>query len=126
MIEFEGAVTGLARADDPDTSKEAAALVDASKLMKEVYYAMVPFGEYGCIGDDLKDALPHLEFQVISPRFVQMIKRGYIEKTGEKRIGHHSNRRQEVRRVLHPPFHPPPPTLALVQEKCCPHCGGPL
>ena len=120
MIEFEGAVTGLARRDDPDTSHEAAALVDASKLMREVYFAMLPFGERGCIGDDLKDALPHLEYQVISPRYVQMIKRGYIEKTGEKRRGTHNNRKQDVRRIKHPPFAPP---LTLVQQKCCPHCG---
>jgi len=122
-IEFEEAVTGLARRDDPDTSHEAAALVDASKLMKEIYFAMLPFGERGCISDDVSDALPHLENQTFTPRFIQMIQRGYIEKTGEKRLGHHNNRKQEVRRVLPPPFNPPPPKLVLVQQKCCPHCG---
>jgi hypothetical protein len=123
MIEFEGAVVGLARRDDPDTSKEAAALVDATGLMREIYFAMLPFGWRGCNSDEVSDALPHLENQTFTPRFKQMIDRGYIEKTGEKRIGHHNNRKQDVRRVLHPPFSPP---LSLVQQKCCPHCGGPL
>jgi hypothetical protein len=123
MIEFEGAVTGLARREDPDTSHEAAALVDATGLMREIYFAMLPFGAKGCTSDEVGDALPHLENQTFTPRFIQMIKRGYIELTGEKRVGHHNNRMQQVRRVLEPPFSPP---LSLVQQKCCPHCGGPL
>ena len=121
MIEFEEAVTGLARRDDPETSHEAAALVDASGLMREIYFAMLQFGENGCISDDVSDALPHLENQTFTPRFIQMIQRGYIEKTGEKRRGSHNGRMQDVRRVCFPPFSPP---LNLKQQRCCPHCGG--
>lgn len=104
-LNFEQGVTGLAREDDPDTSQEAAALVDASKLFRAIYRVMLLFGEGGCTTDQVADALPDIPIQSITPRFVQMEKLGYIERTGDKRMGNHG-RLQEVKRVLHPPFIP--------------------
>lgn len=105
---IEDNVAGMAGIHDPETSKLAADLVDASKLMRIIYHEMTKFGDNGCIGDELFDALPDMDKWTIAPRFIQMINRGYIEKTGEKRRGHHNNRPQEVRRILHPPFKPKP------------------
>lgn len=103
-VEVEEGVKGLAREDDPETSHEAADQVDASKLMKEIYGFMVPFGEVGCIGDQLFDLMPHHDKWTIAPRIIQMVQRGMIERTGEKRKGHHNGRNQLVHRVLKPPF----------------------
>ena len=103
MEMFKLQVSGLARKEDPDTSHDAAAQVDASGLMREVYRAMEKFGDAGCIADEVEEALPHLENWTISPRYVQMIERGMIEVTGEKKVGRHG-RQQIVRRVLPPPF----------------------
>ena len=94
---------GLARNTDPDTSHEAADQVDASGLMQEIYAAMSTFGDAGCTADDIEDYLSHLQNWTISPRYKQMVERGMIEVTGEKRVGK-SNRMLMVRRVLKPPF----------------------
>lgn len=115
--------TGLVRHSDPDTSRMAAELVDAPKLMREIWLAMTQFGEKGCIGDEVQDALPHLDNQTISPRYIQMIKKGMIELTGEKRRGTHNGRMQLVRRICLPPFVAP---LELTTNKYCPHCGETL
>lgn len=118
----ENPVPGLARNTDPETSHLAAALVDAPKICQAVYLAMEPFGNDGCISDQVGDALAEkgIEVQTFTPRFRQMVDLGMIEVLPEKRRGHHNNRLQQVRRILPPPWSPP---MKLKQQKCCPHCG---
>ena len=105
---------GLARHEDPDTSHDAAAQVDASTLMQEIYQVMANYGSAGCISDDVGDALPHHDVQTYTPRFIQMVQRGMIEVTGEKRKGHHNGRMQMVRRVLPKPWIPVEKTRKIV------------
>lgn len=97
---------GLARNEDPETSHEAAALVDASKLIREIWEAMATFGDAGCIGDDIEKLLPHHTGQTLSPRYIQMVERGMIEVLEEKRKSPSSGRNQMVRRVLPEPHIP--------------------
>jgi hypothetical protein len=96
---------GLARNTDPETSHTAGKSVDAGRLMQRIYKVMARFGDEGCISDDVGHALPDLGVQTYTPRFKQMIDKGMIELTGEKRKGD-ANRMQLVRRVLPPPFTP--------------------
>lgn len=118
-------VLGLWRHTDPDTSKDAALSVDAAKLMDRIYAAMKLFGDAGCIADDVERALPDVVSHSITPRFRQMLDRGMIEYTGEKRTGK-CGRKQMVRRVLPPPFQKPAPTttkrkMVLPERRTC-HC----
>lgn len=99
-------LAGLARNEDPETSHEAAALVDASKLIREVWEAMATFGDAGCIGDDIEKMLPQHTGQTLSPRYIQMVERGMIEVLEERRKSPSSGRMQMVRRVLPEPHIP--------------------
>jgi hypothetical protein len=101
-----GVDTGLARSDDNSTSQEGAEAVNASAVTIEVYNAIASFGDRGCIGDDLKELLPHIEYQTISPRYIQMVRRGMIEVLDETRRGHLHNCNQVVRRALPRPWKP--------------------
>ena len=100
-------IPGLARHTDPETSHEAAEEMDASNLIESIYRVMAEYGDEGCISDDVDDDLPGVLHQSLTPRFRQMLDRGMIEYTGEKRRSLKSNRLQLVRRVLSPPFIPP-------------------
>ena len=91
---------GAARREDPETSKEAAEKVDASKLMGRIYDVMKPFGRQGCISDQVDDLLPDVVPQSITPRYRTMVELGMLEVTGEKRIGHKCKRKQMVRRCI--------------------------
>ena len=113
---------GGARNTDPSTSFEAAALVDTSALIQQIYKAMAGFGDDGCIGDEVEDLLPEHTNQTISPRYIQMVERGMIEVTEEKRKGHHHGRLQMVRRVLQPPFTRP----RKIPRTHCRYCGAKL
>jgi hypothetical protein len=95
---------GLARNTDPDTSHAAAEVVNAGRLMHLIYKEIAKYGEAGCISDEVMVAMPDTPTQSISPRFRQMIDRGMLELTGEKRKGDLCGRLQVVRRVLAPPF----------------------
>jgi hypothetical protein len=106
ILNIDKDTVGLAKVHDPITSKEAAALVDAPKLMLRVYIAMRKYGDSGCISDNVADDLPDIANQTFTPRFRQMVERGMIEVTGEKRKGHKCGKMQEVRKILPPPFHP--------------------
>jgi len=96
-------IHGLSRNIDPDTSHAAGKSTDATKLMQLIYDEMCKYGWSGCISDDLRYSKIRKFHQSITPRFRQMIDRGMIELTGEKRKGL-SGRQQQVRRVLSPPF----------------------
>lgn len=96
---------GLARRDDPETSHDAAESIDATNLIEKMYRVMERYGDRGCTSDDVGRHLPGIGVQTYSPRFRQMLDRGMIECTGEKRKGD-SGRMQLVRRCLPPPFQP--------------------
>ena len=118
---FRAHTTGLARQTDPDTSHDAAQSVDATKLMDKIYWMMVAYGENGCIADDVVRDMPEVAsgWNTITPRFRQMVDRGMIECTGEKRKGD-SSRMQLVRRALPQPFVPrlrDPKLTALAKAK---------
>jgi hypothetical protein len=99
----EEKLSGLARNNDPDTSHEAAEKLDASRLCGTIYGIVAKYGERGCIGEEVIQALPHIRPQSVSPRFAQMIDMGMLERTGERRVAS-SGYFQIVRRVKLPPF----------------------
>jgi hypothetical protein len=88
----------MVRTTDPITSYEAAVLVDATKLEQLVYEAIAKHPN-GCIADDVEADLPHLKANSITPRFAQLIRKGFVEDTGEKRKGN-SGRYQRVLKVI--------------------------
>ena len=96
-------LSGLARNTDPDTSSAAADKLDASRLCGIIYEIMAKYGDKGCIGEQVIQALPHIRPQSISPRFSQMIDMGMLERTVERRVAS-SGYFQMVRRVRLPPF----------------------
>jgi hypothetical protein len=98
-------IQGFSRHSDPITSREAGESFDASRLMAAIYRVMSFYGEDGCISDDVERHLPGVLSHSITPRFRQMLDRGMIEYTGERRVAN-SGRTQAVRRVLPPPFQP--------------------
>ena len=106
-------IHGLARRDDPETSHEAAESVDATKLIDRIYQAMLRYGDHGCIAEDIERDLADVISHSITPRFRQMLDRGMIEYTGEKRMAT-SKRMQLVRRCLHEPFQP---SLAMTNRQ---------
>ena len=88
----------MVRTTDPITSYEAAVVVDSTKLEQLVYEAIAKHPD-GCIADDVEAALPHIRSHSITPRFAQLIRKGLIEDTGDKRKGN-SGRYQRVVRVI--------------------------
>jgi hypothetical protein len=99
----EEKLVGLARDTDPDTSHEAAEKLDTSKLLGTIYGIVAKYGDKGCIGEQVIQALPHIRPQSISPRFSQMIAMGMLEDTRERRVAG-SGYLQIVRRIKLPPF----------------------
>jgi hypothetical protein len=87
----------LARANDPDTSKEAAQLVDTTKLEAMVYEAICKFGEAGCISDQILDAFPSMPYSSVTARYRALLDKGMIVDTGARRPGK-SGRSQRVMR----------------------------
>ena len=96
-------ISGLVRNNDPETSHQAADKLDASSLCGIIYEVIAKYGDRGCIGEQVIQALPHLRPQSISPRFCQMIDMGMLEDTMERRVAG-SGYLQIVRRVKLPPF----------------------
>jgi hypothetical protein len=99
----EEKLSGLARDTDPDTSHIAAEKLDASRLCGVIYGIVAKYGERGCIGEEVIQALSHIRPQSVSPRFAQMIDMGMLEDTQERRVAS-SGYLQAVRRVKLPPF----------------------
>jgi hypothetical protein len=89
---------GLYRKTDPETSKEAGASVDISKLEQIVLDVIKSFPD-GCISQDVELALPHIRTSSVTPRFNTLLKKGLIVATGEKRPGF-SGRNQRVVRAV--------------------------
>jgi len=74
----------MVRKEDPDTSKDAAEKVDSTKLEQMVYEAIAKYPD-GCIADDVMTHFPNRGIQTISPRYAPLIRKGFIEDTGERR-----------------------------------------
>ena len=74
----------MVRKEDPDTSKDAAEKVDSTKLEQLVYEAIAKYPD-GCIADDVMTHFPSHGIQTISPRYAPLIRKGFIEDTGERR-----------------------------------------
>jgi len=88
----------LVRATDPITSYEAAVTVNTTKTEELVYEAIAKYPN-GCISDDLEKDLPNIHSRSITPRFAPLIRKGFIEDTGEKRKGK-SGRYQRVMKAI--------------------------
>ena len=89
----------LARRTDPVTSKESAKTVDTIKLEKIVYEAIKSFGERGCISDEVLDMFPKHRYSSITARYAPLLRKGFIEATGETRKGN-SGKQQKVMRAI--------------------------
>lgn len=87
----------MVRTTDPDTSIEAAEKVDSAKLEQMVYEVIAKYPD-GCIADEVMTHFPNHGVQTISPRYAPLIRKGFIEDTGERRISN-SGRPQRVMKV---------------------------
>lgn len=107
--------SGLAWNTDPETSHHAAESIDAGRLFLEIYQVMSEFGHEGCTAEQVKDRLPNVGLNAITPRFKQMIDLGMIQCTGETVLAR-SGRKQEKRRVLPAPFSEPDKKQSKIQR----------
>jgi hypothetical protein len=87
----------LVRRNDPVTSHEAAKSVDTTKL-EALVYEVIRSHPQGCIADDVERAIPQHRSNTVTPRFAPLIRKGFIEVTGEKRLAS-SGRMQRVMRA---------------------------
>jgi len=88
----------MVRATDPVTSMDAAESIDSTKL-EQMVYDVVAMYPNGCTSDDVLKHFPHHGVQTISPRFAPLIRKGFIEDTGEKRKAS-SGRSQRVMKAI--------------------------
>lgn len=75
-----------ARATDPDTSKAAGAVLDPTRLEREVLEVIKSFGDAGCISDQVEAALSHIKGSSLTPRYAGLSKKGLIEDCGDRRV----------------------------------------
>jgi hypothetical protein len=87
----------LARKDSPQTSKQAALLVNTTSLEQLVYETIGTFPN-GCIQDEVLAKLPGKPYSSVTARFKSLLEKGYIEDTGLTRAGN-SGRQQRVLKV---------------------------
>lgn len=90
----------FARRNDPQTSKEAAKAVPVQRLENMVYEAIK--GSNGLTADELQQILPGVALNSITPRIAPLIKKGYIEDSGERRKAR-SGRFQRVLKAVGSP-----------------------
>jgi len=88
----------MVRTTDPDTSIDAAEKVDSTKLEQLVYEAIAKHPD-GCTSEELMAHFPNHGVQTISPRFAPLIRKGFIEDTGERRRSS-TGRSQRVMKVI--------------------------
>ena len=74
----------MVRKEDPDTSKDAAEKVDSTKLEQLVYEVIAKYPN-GCIAEEVMSHFPNHGIQTISPRYAPLLRKGFIEDTGERR-----------------------------------------
>jgi len=89
----------LARSTDPVTSKESAKTVDTTKLEAIVYEAIKSFGSKGCISDEVLELFPKHRYSSITARYAPLLRKGFIEDSGETRKGN-SGKQQRVMRAI--------------------------
>jgi len=87
------------RRKDPATSKLAAKSIDSKTLELRVYDVICKFPN-GCISDDVVRMIPEHGVQTISPRYAKLIKKGFIEDTGEQRQGAAGRMQRVMRRKV--------------------------
>lgn len=88
----------LYRAEDPDTSAEAAHSVDTTKLEKMVHEAILAYGSNGCIAADLLAKYHYLPYSSVTARFAALQRKEFISCGPDKRTGP-SGRSQRVMRA---------------------------
>lgn len=76
-----------ARNTDPDTSHEAAGLINAAAIRERMLAVIRAAGPVGAIWDDLRAALPGVAETSISPRIKELQSAGLIVRLGDKRRG---------------------------------------
>jgi hypothetical protein len=88
----------LARATDPQTSKDAAN-VDTEDLSMMVYRVIESHGAYGCISDQVlaHKSLRGISYGAITPRYAELLRKGFITTSTSRRAK--SNRQQRVMRA---------------------------
>ena len=74
----------MVRTTDPDTSMDAAEKVDSTTLEQQVYEVIAKHPN-GCIAEEVMSHFPNHGIQTISPRYAPLIRKGFIEDTGERR-----------------------------------------
>ena len=89
---------GLSRNTDPETSKEAAQSVNVTNL-EQIVLDVIKRYPNGCISQDVESELAQYRSSSITPRYNQLIKKGLVIDTGEKRPGF-SGRNQRVMRAV--------------------------
>lgn len=89
----------FARSTDPDTSHDAAKSFDPTALEAKVLEIIREYGTDGCIADQIIQRFPHEQSHTITPRFAPLMRKGWIEDTGDRREGH-SGRLQRVVRAI--------------------------
>jgi hypothetical protein len=77
----------LVRKQDPDTSHSAATSVDTKGLEQMVFAAIKSYGNLGCISDQILSQFSHLPYSSITARYRALLDKGFIEDTGERRLG---------------------------------------
>jgi len=98
--EFGTPARYLRRNQDPETSHEAAELVDTTKLEELVYNVIASYSQEGCIGDDVVRSLQSMGHgvQTVSPRYAPLLRKNKIYRLGDKRKGN-TSRKQLVMRI---------------------------
>jgi len=91
----------LARASDPDTSRDAAETVDTTRLEALVYETVCKYKD-GCIADDVIRDLAYLRAHSVIPRFAPLIRKGFIVDTGERRIASSGRGQRVVKKAVMP------------------------
>jgi hypothetical protein len=89
----------FARATDPDTSHDAAKSFDPNALEAKVLEVIQSYGQDGCIKDQILQHFPADAAPTITPRLAPLMRKGWIEDTGERRKGN-SGRNQRVHRAI--------------------------
>ena len=81
-----------------DTSVDALASIDVTKLERIVLTAIQSFGKKGCISDEVLLGLPGYRYSSITPRYRALIDNGLVEIIGTRKGV--SGRQQRVYRAL--------------------------
>ena len=84
----------LVRRKDPQTSQEAAKMVDTTNMEQIVYEVIAQFPS-GCIQDEVLAPLMSYPYSTVTARFRALLDKGYIIDTGLTRPGK-SGRKQRV------------------------------